>query len=60
MKQMLAGKIEHESTAWASTGRLWDDGVIDPRDTRTVLTLCLDLVLRDGVQGTTSFGVFRH
>ncbi len=60
MKQMLAGKIEHESSAWASTGRLWDDGVIDPRDTRAVLMMCLDLVLRNGVVGTTSYGVFRH
>jgi acetyl-CoA carboxylase carboxyltransferase component len=60
MKQMLAGKVEHESTAWAATGRLWDDGVIDPRDTRAVLTLCLDVIARSGVEGTTTFGVFRH
>jgi acetyl-CoA carboxylase carboxyltransferase component len=60
LKQMLAGKVEHESTAWSSTGRLWDDGVIDPRDTRSVLVTCLDLVARTGITGTTSFGVFRH
>ncbi len=60
MKQMLAGKVEHESTAWSATGRLWDDGVIDPRDTRAVLTLCLDVIARGPVAGTTTFGVFRH
>ena len=37
MKQMLVGKVDYESTAWAATGRLFDDGVIDPRDTRAVL-----------------------
>ena len=31
-------QVESESTALFATGRLWDDGIIDPRDTRTVLT----------------------
>ena len=34
-------QVESQSTALYATGRLWDDGIIDPRDTRTVLTLSL-------------------
>ncbi|MCA9489835.1 MAG: acyl-CoA carboxylase subunit beta, partial [Myxococcales bacterium] len=60
MKQMLAGKVELESTCWSSTGRLWDDGVIDPRDTRDVLILALRTVHMAPVEGTQSYGTFRH
>jgi acetyl-CoA carboxylase carboxyltransferase component len=60
MKQMLSGKVAHESTAWSSTGRLWDDGVIDPRDTRTVLQLALSVILANPLQGSSSWGTFRH
>ncbi len=60
IKQMLAGKVEQESTCWSSTGRLWDDAVIDPRDTRTVLLLALSAIHSAPVQGTTAWGTFRH
>ena len=52
-------QVESESTALFATGRLWDDGIIDPRDTRTVLTQALSAVHSAPVQGTDSFGVFR-
>jgi acetyl-CoA carboxylase carboxyltransferase component len=52
-------QVEDESTALFATGRLWDDGIIDPRDTRTVLTMALSAVHSGPVQGTDSFGVFR-
>ncbi len=52
-------QVEDESTALFATGRLWDDGIIDPRDTRTVLTMALSAVHSAPVQGTDSFGVFR-
>ena len=57
---MLGGKIAYESSALYSTGRLWDDGVIDPRDSRTVLGLALSAVMSAEVRGTTSWGTFRH
>ncbi len=60
MKQMLVGKVEHESTCWAATGRLWDDGIIDPRDTRAVLIQSLSAIHNAEVVGTTSWGTFRH
>lgn len=37
----FADKVEFESTALYATGRVWDDGIIDPRDTRTALSLAL-------------------
>ncbi len=38
---------------------LWDDGIIDPRDTRTVLGFALSAIHSNQVQGTSNFGVFR-
>lgn len=52
-------QVESESTALFATGRLWDDGIIDPRDTRTVLTLALSAVHSAPVAGAERFGVFR-
>jgi geranyl-CoA carboxylase beta subunit len=43
MKAGVAGRIEKESTALFATARLWDDGLIDPRDSRRVLGLCLSI-----------------
>jgi acetyl-CoA carboxylase carboxyltransferase component len=60
LKKMLVGKVEHESTALAATGRLWDDGIVDPRDTRAVLTLALSAALSQPVAGTSAWGTFRH
>lgn len=41
MGQSIRSRMDHESTALYATARVWDDGVIDPRDTRKVLALCL-------------------
>ncbi len=60
LKGMLVGKIEHESNALYATGRQWDDGVIDPRDTRTVLQLALSAIHTAPVLGTSTWGTFRH
>jgi acetyl-CoA carboxylase carboxyltransferase component len=45
--------------AAAGAGKLPDDGVIDPRDTRTVLGLCLSAVHSAAVEGAEHVGVFR-
>ena len=44
LRQATESQIEEESTAQYATGRLWDDGIIDPRDTRTVLAIALTAV----------------
>jgi acetyl-CoA carboxylase carboxyltransferase component len=59
MREAIEAQIETESTALYATGRLWDDGIIDPRDTRTVLGIALSAVHSAPIQGTDSFGVFR-
>lgn len=43
MKAKVVKKMEAESTALFATARLWDDGLIDPRDSRRVLALCLSI-----------------
>jgi acetyl-CoA carboxylase carboxyltransferase component len=56
---MVEEAQEKGSLALAATGAVSDDGVIDPRDTRTVLGICLSVVRRRPVEGATSYGVFR-
>jgi len=58
-RQALEDRVENESTALFATGRLWDDGVIDPRQTRTVLGIALAACHQAPVRGTSSYGVFR-
>jgi acetyl-CoA carboxylase carboxyltransferase component len=60
MKQLVEYQIDQQSSALYATARLWDDGVIDPRDTRTVIALSLSAAYSRRVEGTTSWGVFRH
>mmetsp|Transcript_28573 Transcript_28573/g.77346 ORF Transcript_28573/g.77346 Transcript_28573/m.77346 type:complete len:601 (+) Transcript_28573:220-2022(+) len=53
-------KFEHESSAYFSTSELFDDGIIDPSDTRSVLGYSLAVARRKGCEpNTTKFGVFR-
>jgi acyl-CoA carboxylase subunit beta len=59
MRESIERQIEAESRALYSTARVWDDGIVDPRDTRTVLGLSLSAVHSGEVRGTASFGVFR-
>ncbi|MEW6432015.1 MAG: carboxyl transferase domain-containing protein [Myxococcota bacterium] len=60
LKQMLEHQIDQQSSALYATARLWDDGIIDPRDTRTVLAISLSAAYSRPVEGTTRWGVFRH
>ncbi len=50
---------EQGSLALAATGLISDDGIIDPRDTRTVLGFCLSVVRNKAIEGARSYGVFR-
>src|SRR6202023_3356022 len=52
-------QIERESHAFFVTARLYDDGVIDPRDTRTVLGMALSAAHSQTIEGRRGFGVFR-
>ncbi|MFE7132200.1 acyl-CoA carboxylase subunit beta [Streptomyces sp. NPDC057638] len=60
LRAMVEAQIEAESLPAFLSGRLYDDGVIDPRDTRTVLGLCLSAIHTAPVAGARGgFGVFR-
>jgi 3-methylcrotonyl-CoA carboxylase beta subunit len=54
----IRAKYEQEGNPYYSTARLWDDGIIDPLDTRRVLALGISAALNAPIPETT-FGVFR-
>jgi len=57
-KAPLRAQYEREGHPYYASARLWDDGVIDPADTRKVLALALSASLNRPIEATT-FGVFR-
>jgi 3-methylcrotonyl-CoA carboxylase beta subunit len=57
-KQPIKAQYEHQGHPYYATARLWDDGVIDPADTRMVLGLGLSAALNAPIP-ETKFGVFR-
>ncbi len=57
-KQPVLDQFAHQSHPYYSSARLWDDGVIDPADTRRVLGLALSAALNTPI-GEPKFGVFR-
>ena len=58
LKRPIIDKYEHEGHPYFSSARLWDDGIIDPLDTRKVLGLSLSAALNAPIE-ETKFGVFR-
>jgi len=58
-RRAIETQIESESHAFFNSGKLYDDGIIDPRDTRIVLGIALSAVHSNVVQGRRGFGVFR-
>ena len=54
----IRAKYEREGDPYHSTARLWDDGIIDPLDTRRVLALGISAALNAPIPETT-FGIFR-
>lgn len=59
MFDRIREQIEAESLPEFLSGMLYDDGVIDPRDTRTVLGLALSAIHSGPIEGADGFGVFR-
>ncbi|WP_433781539.1 acyl-CoA carboxylase subunit beta [Actinomycetospora sp. CA-101289] len=55
----IEAQIEAESHSFYISGRLYDDGIVDPRDTRSVLGMSLSAVHSNTVAGRRGFGVFR-
>ncbi len=59
IKQMVEAQVEEQSLPFFLSGMLYDDGVIDPRDTRSILGICLSVIRNKPIVGTDRFGVFR-
>jgi 3-methylcrotonyl-CoA carboxylase beta subunit len=57
-KAPIRAQYEREGHPYYATARLWDDGIIDPRDTRTMLALGLSASLNAPIPDT-KFGIFR-
>ena len=58
IKQPILDQYEHQGHPYYSSARLWDDGVIDPAQTRDILALALSASLNAPIEPTT-FGLFR-
>jgi len=58
-RRAVEEQIEKESLATFTSGQVFDDGIIDPRDSRTVLGIALSAALSAEVAGAERFGVFR-
>ncbi|WP_374354133.1 carboxyl transferase domain-containing protein [Chitinimonas sp.] len=58
IKKPLRDQFESQSHPYYATSRLWDDGIIDPKDTRRVLGLAISASLNKPIE-ETKFGVFR-
>lgn len=59
MRELVEQSVEEQSLPFFLSGMLYDDGVIDPRDTRTILGICLSVIENEPYAGTDRFGVFR-
>jgi acetyl-CoA carboxylase carboxyltransferase component len=59
MRAFIEQSVEEQSLPFFLSGMLYDDGVIDPRDTRTVLAICLSVIENAPIKGADGYGVFR-
>jgi acetyl-CoA carboxylase carboxyltransferase component len=60
MRAFIEASVEEQSLPHFLSGMLYDDGVIDPRDTRTVLGICLSVIENKAFEGARGYGVFRQ
>ena len=58
IRNPILDKYEHEGSPYYSTARLWDDGILDPADTRQALALGLGAAFNAPI-GASTFGIFR-
>ena len=58
-KAPIREKYESEGSPWYATARMWDDGIIDPAQTRDVLGLAFAATLNAPIPERARFGIFR-
>lgn len=59
LRDHMVNEAVKQSDAWYSSGQIWDDGIIDPRQTRNYLGMCLSIVNNTPIKGSDSYGIFR-
>ncbi len=59
LKAMLTAEAESKASAWHSTSEGWDDGLLDPRETRNYLGFSLAVLYSQPIKGSDGFGVWR-
>lgn len=59
LKAMLTAESESKASAWHSTSEGWDDGLLDPRETRNYLGFSLAVLYSQPIKGSDGFGVWR-
>ncbi len=59
-KKMLIHEAESKASSWHSSSEIWDDGVLDPRETRNYLAICLAVLYSQEIKGSEGYGVWRH
>lgn len=59
MREYMMKEVEGQSNAFYATAQGWDDGIIDPRQTRNVLGFCLAVVNNVPINSDNQYGVFR-
>lgn len=59
MREYMMKEVEGQSNAFYATAQGWDDGVIDPRQTRNVLGFCLAVVNNAPINSDNKYGIFR-
>jgi 3-methylcrotonyl-CoA carboxylase beta subunit len=55
----IRDQYENQGHPYYASARLWDDGVIDPVDSRRVIGLALEVACRESAQPESGFGIFR-
>ncbi len=59
LQDVIRAQMEIESSAYFATSRLWDDGIIDPRQSRDLLAFALAVVHQQEIEGARRYGIFR-
>ena len=59
LKAMLIAEAENKASPWHSSSEMWDDGIIDPRETRNYLGFSLAILYNQKIKGTEGYGVWR-
>lgn len=58
-KKQIMAEYERDGSAYASTAKIWDDGILDPRQTRKTLALALAMSLENAPIAPVKYGIFR-